>query len=178
MEDTILSKQERGRRNRRAPGASSGGKTGDDGSSRPEATCFSPVGGDRQIADCSAVNPRRDLSASARSSLRICVICVICGQYARAVFVPSCLRVCDVRDGSVSGLCALCASVVQPVVGGLRARFQIHLRIHGIKRHCRFELGERNLVVDGMRMEFIGRTKTDGRDAKKARSGASVGGEG
>jgi len=41
-------------------------------------------GGDRQIADASAANPRYDLFVSARSSLRICVICVICGQFACA----------------------------------------------------------------------------------------------
>ena len=44
------------RRNRPAPGASAGGKHGDDGRLRPELTCFPPAGGDRQIADCSAVN--------------------------------------------------------------------------------------------------------------------------
>jgi len=41
-------------RNRRAPGASSGGKYGDDGRLRPELTCFPPVVGDREIADVSA----------------------------------------------------------------------------------------------------------------------------
>jgi len=48
-----------GRRNRRAPGASAGGKHGNDGRLRPELTCFSPVGGDPQIAGSSAVNPRQ-----------------------------------------------------------------------------------------------------------------------
>ncbi len=46
------------RRNRRAPGVSAGEKYGDDGRLRSELTCFAPVGGDRQIVDCSAVNLR------------------------------------------------------------------------------------------------------------------------
>jgi hypothetical protein len=102
-----LNKRRGARRNRRAPGASSGGKNGDDGRLRPEATCFPPVGGDRQIADCPAANLRHDPSVSARFSLRICFIRVICGQIAMDGR-PSCLRVCDVL------LCVLCASVVLP----------------------------------------------------------------
>ena len=89
-------KKRRGaRRNRRAPGTSSGWQHGDDGRLRPEMLCCQPVDGDREIADCSAANPRHNLSVSASSSLRICVICVICGQYAGADFMPSCLHVCD-----------------------------------------------------------------------------------
>ena len=124
------------RRNRRAPGASAGGKHGDDGRLRPELTGFSPAGGDRQIADCSAVNFRHFRITSATISLRlcdfalrktgpvgsfgepkqppdanriketICVICVICGQ----------TRV----GGSVPSLC-LCASVVSRYPGGWRS---------------------------------------------------------
>ena len=53
-----LSQNRRGaRRNRRAPGASSGGKHGCDERSRSEQTCFSPVVGDRKIADVFAGNP-------------------------------------------------------------------------------------------------------------------------
>ena len=70
------------RRNRRAPGASAGGKHCCDERLRSEQTCFSPVGGDRLIADCSAINRGYDLSVSARFPLRICVIWVICGQIA------------------------------------------------------------------------------------------------
>ena len=87
----------RARRNRRAPGAPAGGRPVCDERSRSEQPGFPPVGGDRQIADYSAANPRYDLSVSARSSLRICVICVICGQIAMGgagglcVFASSCL---------------------------------------------------------------------------------------
>ena len=99
---TPPSKQGRGRRNRRAPGASAGGKAGCDERLRSEQTAFSPAGGDLQIADCSAVNfgtaASRRLSAS---------ICVICGQIAMGgplcVFVPSCLR-CPL----CFSLCSLC----------------------------------------------------------------------
>ncbi len=63
-------------------------------------------------------------------------------------------------------------------VGELPVGLQIHLRVHGVKRHRRFELGERNLVVDGVRVKLIGRTEADGRDAENARSGASVGRKG
>ena len=80
------------RRNRRAPGSSVGGKHGDDGRLRPELTGFPPVVGDHQIADCSAANPRYDFSVSARFSLRICVIWVICGQIAMDGR-PLCLRI-------------------------------------------------------------------------------------
>ena len=88
------------RRNRHAPGASSGGQHGFDERSRSEQTGCPPDGGDRQIADCSAANlgtaASRKLSAS---------ICVICGQIAMDGR-PSCLRVCDVL------LCVfLCVSV-------------------------------------------------------------------
>ena len=162
---------ERGRRNRRAPGALAGGKHGGDGRLRPETTGFPPVVGDRKIADVSAVNLGN--AASRRLSASICVICGHCDGRATLrwlrVFVSSCLRCLAL----CFSLC-LCASVVQPVVGGLRARFQIHLREQRVERHCRFELGERYLVVDGVRVELIGRTKTDGRDAENARSGASV----
>jgi len=89
------------RRNRRAPGSSAGGEHGCDERSRSEKTCFSPVGGDRQVVDCSAVNYGYDLSISARSSLPIRVYL----RDLRAnrdgwrcdVFVSLCLRVCDVR---------------------------------------------------------------------------------
>jgi hypothetical protein len=61
---------ENARRNRRAPGASAGGKVGCDERSRSELTGFLPAVGDRQIADCSAVNPRYRLTVSVGSSLR------------------------------------------------------------------------------------------------------------
>jgi hypothetical protein len=62
------------RRNRRAPGASAGGKHGDDGRLRPELTCFSTAG-DRQIADCSAVNSRYRRMKLATTSLRPSRLC-------------------------------------------------------------------------------------------------------
>ena len=154
------------RRNRRAPGASSGGTFGRDKRSRLGQTSVSPVGGDRQIADCSAVNPRhcslketicvnlRDLRALRWTSdfaMASC-LCVFVFAMSCSVFLSVSLCLC----GSASG-------------------FQIHLRVHGIKSHRRFELGEWNLVVDCVRMKLIGRTKTNGRDAKKARNGASMG---
>ena len=85
----------RARRNRRAPGAPAGGRPVCDERSRSEQTGFPPVGGDRQIADCSAANPRYDLSVSARSSLRICVICVICGQIAMGRLRVGDVVLCD-----------------------------------------------------------------------------------
>jgi len=102
------------RRNRRAPGASSGGLHGNDGRLRPEMLCCPPVA-------------------------------------------------------------AIVRSPTVPPPGGLPVGFQIHLRIHGIERHRRFELGERNLVVDGVRMELIGRTEADRWDAENARNSAPVG---
>jgi len=97
------------RRNRRAPGALAGGKLGCDERSRSEQTSFPPVGGDRRIADCSAANPRYDFSVSARFSLRICVICVICGQIAMGGR-PLCLRVFVFAMSLCFSPC-LCASV-------------------------------------------------------------------
>ena len=105
-----------GRRNRRAPGASSGGTFGRDKRSRLEWTNVPPVGGDRQIADCSAVNPRHccvkeTICVHLRDLRENCdgrgwvdgsgSIWAICGQIAMGVLV-----------GSVF-LCALCVSVVQ-----------------------------------------------------------------
>ena len=87
------------------PGASSGGKLGCDERLRSEQTGFRPVVGDRQIAGRSAVHLQH-----CRIKESICVICVICGQIAivrwlGTLLVSSCLRVCDVCDGSVSDLC-------------------------------------------------------------------------
>ena len=83
-------------------------------------------------------------------------LCVFVFAMSRSVFF------------SVS-LC-LCGSAA-----GLAAGFQIHLREQPVERHCRFELGERNLVVDGVRVQLVGRPEADGRDSKETRSGASVG---
>jgi len=58
------------RRNRRAPGASAGGKYGDDGRLRPELTRFSPAG-DHRIADCSAA---RSGTAASRQRQSLCVL--------------------------------------------------------------------------------------------------------
>ena len=116
-----------GRRNRRAPGTSAGGKHGCDERSRSEQTGFPPVGGDRQIAASSAVTPRHCPSVNPSAS-----ICVICGYIAMGVrrcdaLAPSCLRVCDVHGRLCASaamrlcvvflcvsLCVLCASVVSP----------------------------------------------------------------
>ena len=85
-----------GRRNRRAPGASAGGKYGGDGRLRPEWTCFPPGA---VIARSPTVPP--SIPGTAYPFLWdlprvICVICVICGQIAMVrglrVFVSSCLR--------------------------------------------------------------------------------------
>ena len=127
------------RRNRRAPGASSGGLHGNDGRLRPEMLCCPPVAA---IVRSPTVPP--PISGTAASRRLSASICVICGFYRRAG-------------------------------GGLPVGFQIHLRIHGIERHRRFELGERNLVVDGVRMELIGRTEADRWDAENARNSAPVG---
>ncbi len=61
--------------NRRAPGASSGGTFGRDKRSRLEWTNVPPVGGDRQIADCSAGNPRYCRLRSTTTSLRPSRLC-------------------------------------------------------------------------------------------------------
>jgi len=61
------------RRNRRAPGASVGGKRGCDERLRSEQTGFPPAGGDPLIADCSAVNPRPCRITSATTSSCLCV---------------------------------------------------------------------------------------------------------
>jgi len=83
------------RRNRRAPGASSGELHGSDGRLRPEMPCCPPVGGDRQIAYCSAAN--RGTVASGEPSASICVICGFFGcdggrSSCLRVFVFLCLR--------------------------------------------------------------------------------------
>jgi hypothetical protein len=99
-----LQNKREGRRNRSAPGASAGGKQGDDRRLRPELTCFPPVVGDRKIAGVSAANPRHCRHSCPCDDLRYL-------RYLRAdcdgwvALVSSCLRVCDVCDGSVSGLC-------------------------------------------------------------------------
>jgi len=86
-----------------APGASAGGKHGCDERSRSEQTGFPPVGGDRQIADCSAVTPRQ------RPSMNLSAfICVICG-----FSVAMCEWLCDAfmftMPASVClSLCSLC----------------------------------------------------------------------
>ena len=64
------------RRNRRAPGASAGGKPGCDEHLRSEQSGFLPAVGDRQIADCSAGNPRHFRITSATTSLRPLRLCV------------------------------------------------------------------------------------------------------
>ena len=83
-----LPKKRKNRRNRRAPGTSAGGKHGCDERSRSDQTGSSPVGGDRKIADVSAVNRRH-----CRIKDAIWAIWVICGQFARAGRRPSCLCV-------------------------------------------------------------------------------------
>ena len=72
------------RRNRRAPGASAGGKHGGDGCLHPELTCFPPVVGDRQIAGSSAVNLRHCCITSATnpSCLRVFVFATWAGGSA------------------------------------------------------------------------------------------------
>jgi hypothetical protein len=109
-----------------------------------------------------------------RQSRHCCVKRTIC-VYLRdlwahcdgwSAFVSSCVR-CPL----CFSLCALCLCGS----AGVLARLQIHLRVHGVERHCRFELSERYLVVDGVRVELVGRPETDGRDTKETRSGASVG---
>jgi len=69
----LLSKQGRGRRSRRAPGASAGGKHGSDRRLRPEQTCFPPVAA---IVRSPTVPPSiLGTAASRRLSASICVIC-------------------------------------------------------------------------------------------------------
>jgi hypothetical protein len=97
-----LNKRRGARRNRRAPGASSGGKNGDDGRLRPEATCFPPVGGDRQIADLSrhqsTARPFRFGKIFPSYLLHLRYLRADCDGWA--AFVPSCLR--------CLALCSLC----------------------------------------------------------------------
>jgi hypothetical protein len=85
-----LPKRRGARRNRRAPGVSPGRKHGCGERSRSEQTRFSPAGGDRQIAGCSAVNRRHRRHPS---PLRLSVsICVICGQSWMAGWICADLR--------------------------------------------------------------------------------------
>ena len=71
-------------------GAASGGKNGDDGRLRPEATCFPPVGGDRQIADCSAaISRHRNIKRTICVYLRDLRFFPLGG---RPTFVSLCLR--------------------------------------------------------------------------------------
>ncbi len=107
-----------GRRNRRAPGTSAGGKHGCDERSRSEQTGSSPVGGDQKIADVSAVNRRH-----CRIKDAIWAIWVICGQFARAGGRPSCLCVFVFAMFSVFlsvSLC-LCGSTGGRTTGGITA---------------------------------------------------------
>jgi len=89
------------RRNRRASGVSAGGKHGCDERLRSEQSGFLPAGGDRQIAGCSAVNPRhtRITSATNPLCLRVFVFATwasvsaplrLCGS----AFLPSVFRLC------------------------------------------------------------------------------------
>jgi len=90
------------RRNRRAPGASSGGKRGCDERLRSELAGYPPGAAIVRSPICSAAN--RGTSASRELSAFICVICVICVHIAMDA-LPLCLRDCDV-------LCvSLCVSV-------------------------------------------------------------------
>jgi len=91
------------RRNRRAPGASSGGTLGCDERSRLEQTGFPPVVGDRQIADCSAANLGTATSRSLSAS-----ICVICGFFRCDGGRSSCLRVFVFAMSSVFLSVSLC----------------------------------------------------------------------
>ena len=89
----------------RARGASAGGKHGSEGRLRSEQTGFPPVGGDRQIADVSAVNPLycgiketicvylRDLRAKcargwAALCLRVFVFAMSCSVFLSVPSVP------------------------------------------------------------------------------------------
>jgi hypothetical protein len=69
------------RRNRRAPGASAGRKPGCDERLRSEQSDFLPAGGDRQIAVCSAVNPRHCRITSATNPL--CLRVFVFATWAR-----------------------------------------------------------------------------------------------
>jgi len=113
----LLPLKKKSRRNRRAPGALAGGKHGCDERSRSEQTGFSPVGGDRQIADVSAVNPRH-----CRIKDVICVY--LCDLWASWPGVrPSCLRVFVFAIFSVF---LSVSSVVQHVSGWARRRRWVH----------------------------------------------------
>jgi len=84
--------------NRRAPGASAGGPFGRDKRSRLERTNVSPAVGDRQIAGCSAVNPRHCPSHQ-RKTLRVFVsLCLRRGRASLrlcgSAFLPSVFRLC------------------------------------------------------------------------------------
>jgi len=99
MDRFSLPNRRRARRNRRAPGPSSGGKHGCDERSRSEQTCFSPVVGDRKIADVFAGNPghctiRESICVNLRDLRAPCVDGWFCD-----VFGSLCLRVCDVSGG-------------------------------------------------------------------------------
>jgi len=83
------------------PGASAGGKPFCDERSRSEQKGFPPAGGDRMIADSSAVNPRYGRFGAARSSACICVICgFLVWADGLRVFVSSCLRRAMVGDSA------------------------------------------------------------------------------
>ena len=98
------------RRNRRASGASSGGKHGGDGRLRPELTCFPPVVGDREVAGVSANAQHCRIRESICVHLRDL-------RFLRCVSGWSlCLRVFVFAMSSVSSLC-LFASVVQLLDG-------------------------------------------------------------
>jgi len=79
---TSFPNRRKARRNRRAPGASAGGKPGCDERLRSEQTGFSPAVGDRQIAGCSAINPRHYCITSATTSLRPLRLCGFLGRAA------------------------------------------------------------------------------------------------
>ena len=101
------------RRNRRAPGASSGGAFGRDKRSRLERTNVPPAGGDRQIADCSVVTPRhcsiketicvylRDLRFSCFDGRPSC-LCVFVFAMSCSVFLSVSLCLCGFLGGEIS----------------------------------------------------------------------------
>jgi hypothetical protein len=97
-----LSLGRKARRNRRAPGASSGGKHGDDGRLRPEMPCFPPGAA---IVRSPTVPPPIAALQHQEDYLRLSALSAV-SSVARV----GGLRVCDVL--LCVFLCALCASVV------------------------------------------------------------------
>jgi len=153
-----------------ASGASAGGTHGDDGRLRPEATCFPPEVGDREIADVSAVNQGTSASHQRQA---LCVLCVFAVQKPggpsgvgspreRSDATPFEANICvylrDLRASCAGGWVAFTSSCLRICNSGER-------KIRNSKFEIRNRWAEGGLSHDGIVVEEPGRGVDDDKSA-------------